>query len=920
MKSFKTTCPYCGVGCGVKATLKHNETVIDGDQQHPANFGKLCSKGYALADTLRDEGRLLNPSVDGVDVSWSEAIGRIAREFNNARETHGPESIAFYVSGQILTEDYYVANKFVKGYLGTANIDTNSRLCMASSVAAHKRAFGSDTVPGCYEDLELAEVVVLVGSNLAWCHPVLFQRIQKAKEKNLRIKTVVLDPRVTATAEQCDSHLQIKAGGESDAVLYLGLLRFLAEHNGLNHTWIEQHTNGIDQALEAAAGWTLAKVAAATGLAVSEVRAFYQLYLDHKKIVTVYSQGVNQSHKGTDTVNAIINVHLATGCIGSEGCGPFSVTGQPNAMGGREVGGLANMLACHMDLENEQHQSLVKRYWNSPRIANKPGLKAIDLFNAVKDGRIKALWVMATNPADSMPNADVVSDAIAACPFVVVSDVMAQTDTATVADVLLPARAWSEKDGTVTNSERRISRQSSFRTAPGSARPDWWAIAKVAQKMGYVEAFDYASASEIFAEYAGLSGFENNGSRDFDISAFESITHQEYDALKPFQWPQSSHVSQLTKRFFSNGGFYTADGKANFIAVTSEDLANTNAKADDEKHLRAIALANRSRANQHTVDQGEGASRLFNLNTGRIRDQWHTMTRTGISARLSAHLGEPFVEINPSDARDLNIQSASIVDVFSPYGTTRLRALVTDRVAVNEVFVPMHWTDRFASSGRVNVMVHARHDPVSGQPALKNQQVTLAASAMRTYGFMITRTKPSWLTQDYWAVARAEQGWKAEFASARSPLQVMSDMVQRAELSQPDTEMIRFDDVQQSVYRVCWFDGNHRLRRAVFLAAEPVQLARQAIVSMFDHEFENTKDRLAVVSGAGLSTSEDVGAIICSCMQVGAKTIQLAISSGCDTVQSVGDCSGAGTQCGTCRSEIHRMLGDQHPALRLRAN
>lgn len=876
--SVNTTCPYCGVGCGVTAKTKNKQVVVDGNPQHPANFGKLCSKGYALADTLSNESRLLKPSIDGVETNWVQAISRIAREFETVRSEYGPESIAFYVSGQLLTEDYYVANKFVKGYLGTANIDTNSRLCMASSVAAHKRAFGSDTVPGCYEDLEQADVVVLVGSNLSWCHPVLFQRIQKAKQNNPKMQTVVLDPRRTATAELCDHHFRVKAGGESDAVIYLGLLRFLAKQSALDKRWIDKHANGIDQALEAADAWTVSKVAQFTGLSASEVLSLYELYRDNRKVVTVYSQGVNQSHKGTDTVNAIINVHLATGKIGREGCGPFSITGQPNAMGGREVGGLANMLACHMDLENEQHRSLVRRFWRSPRIANKPGLKAIDLFSAVKQGKIKALWIMATNPADSMPNANEVSDAIAKCPFVVVSDVTLNTDTAQLANVLLPANAWSEKDGTVTNSERRISRQTAFRTAPTNARPDWWAIAKVAQKMGYKDAFAYTSPSEIFAEYAALSGFQNKGSRDFDISAHMSITPKEYDSLKPFQWPQVERESMQSKRFFADGGFYTQDGKAKLVAVTVE------------------------------ADQDASSTNTFTLNTGRIRDQWHTMTRTGISARLSAHVGEPFIEINPLDAQKLNIKRAGIVDVHSVYGSAKLRALLTDRVAPKETFVPMHWTNMFASSGRVNATVHAKHDPVSGQPALKSQTVMLAASPIKTYGFMLTRHKPDRLEYDYWAIARVKHGWKTEFASNSSAARVLNTLLEQQQLSQPDAEVVRFDDEHASVYRAGWFVRNNRLESAVFLAAAPVPLSRQAIVSMFDHDFKDNHERLAVVSGAGLSSREDVGAIICSCMQVGAKTIQRSIDSGCSTVQQVGDSCGAGTQCGTCRSDIRRLL------------
>lgn len=524
---------------------------------------------------------------------------------------------------------------------------------------------------------------------------------------------------------------------------------------------------------------------------------------------------------------------------------------------------------------------------------------------------------MATNPADSMPNANEVSDAIAACPFVVVSDVMGKTDTARLADVLLPAEAWSEKDGTVTNSERRVSRQTAFRTAPAGARPDWWAVARVAQKMGYTEAFDYACASEIFAEYAGLSGFENDGTRDFDISAFKKISAGEYNSLKPFQWPQSGpgtgHITGETKRFFSDGGFYTPDGKARVIAVAVEGVAANATKAISDDCTQAKLSEVTSDLPGQSEYQGKVASQSFILNTGRIRDQWHTMTRTGISPRLSSHLGEPFVEINPQDAHQLKIEGSTIVIVQSVYGTALLRALITDRVTVNEVFVPMHWSNNFASKGRVNAMVHPRHDPVSGQPALKNQTVTLTPTGMQTYGFMVARHRTDVLEHDYWAIARVQKGWATEFASARSPEPVMKEIHRNAALAMPGAESVRFDDVNQSRYRVCWFDKNKKLLQAVFIAAGPVELARQAIVSMLDHEFENNNDRLAVVSGAGFSNSEDVGAIVCSCMQVGAKTIEKVISSGCDTIECVGESCGAGTQCGTCRSDIGRMFSATRP-------
>ena len=538
-RCIKTTCPYCGVGCGVLAEVSANgDVAVRGDPDHPANFGRLCSKGAALAETIDLDDRLLFPHVHGARTDWDAALELVAGKFNETIRTHGPDSVAFYVSGQLLTEDYYVANKLMKGFIGSANIDTNSRLCMASSVAGHKRAFGSDTVPGCYEDLELADLVVLVGSNLAWCHPVLYQRIAAAKEKRPEMKVVLIDPRRTATADIADLHLPIKPDG--DVPLFLGLLRYLARSYSTKRSYIKLHTTGFKEAVRAADALDLYALVRLTGLPAATLEKFFALFAATEKTVTVYSQGVNQSASGTDKVNAIINCHLATGRIGKPGMGPFSVTGQPNAMGGREVGGLANMLAAHMNIEDAAHRERVQRFWNSPTIAARPGLKAVDMFRAVADGRIKALWIMATNPVVSMPEAENVEAAIRDCPFVVVSDVTAATDTARLADVLLPATAWGEKDGTVTNSERRISRQRSFMPLPGDARPDWWIICEVASRMGHGDAFAYTEPAEIFAEHAALSGFENGGARDFDIGALATIDGADYEDLEPLQWPRTS--------------------------------------------------------------------------------------------------------------------------------------------------------------------------------------------------------------------------------------------------------------------------------------------------------------------------------------------------------------------------------------------
>lgn len=466
----KTTCPYCGVGCGVIARVRDDGAVsVKGDPEHPANFGRLCSKGSALAETLDLDGRLLHAEIGGRRAGWSEALDLVAERFSRSIAEHGPDSVAFYVSGQLLTEDYYIANKLMKGFIGSANIDTNSRLCMSSSVAGHRRAFGSDTVPGAYEDLELAELVVLTGSNLAWCHPVLYQRLSAAKANRPEMKIVAIDPRRTMTADIADMHLAIAPDG--DVALFNGLLAHLAASGAVDRNYISNYTSGFDEAVAAASRFELPALSKATGLTVAQLRAFFRLFEATEKVVTCYSQGVNQSAAGTDKVNAIINCHLATGRIGRPGMGPFSLTGQPNAMGGREVGGLANMLAAHMDIEKSLHRDQVRRFWSAPAVASKPGLKAVDMFRAVADGRIKALWIMATNPVVSMPDADAVEAAIKACPFVVVSDIVRETDTARHAHVLLPSLGWGEKDGTVTNSERRISRQRPFLAAPAKRGP-----------------------------------------------------------------------------------------------------------------------------------------------------------------------------------------------------------------------------------------------------------------------------------------------------------------------------------------------------------------------------------------------------------------------------------------------------------------
>ena len=497
-ETTRTTCPYCGVGCGVLATPTGPDFAeVAGDPAHPANFGRLCVKGTALGETLSLSGRLLYPEVDGKRASWDTALDRIANTFRDTMAEHGRDSVALFVSGQLLTEDYYAANKFAKGFLGTGNIDSNSRLCMSSAVAGHRRAFGEDVVPQIYEDLELADLLVLVGSNTAWCHPVLFQRIAAARASRPEMRVVVIDPRRTATCEGADMHLPLLPG--SDVALFAGLLRYLHRSGRTDKTYAP-YLDDMEDAV--AAGGSVSDVAKACGLREPEVTAFFELFARTAKTVTMFSQGVNQSSSGSDKVNAIINVHLLTGRIGKRGAGPFSITGQPNAMGGREVGALSNLLAGHLEFGRADHHAILQQFWGAPDLAKAPGLKAVQLFEAVADRKIRALWIIGTNPAVSMPNGGAVRKALQQCEFLAVSDMASLNDTIGYAHVRLPAEGWGEKNGTVTNSERVISRQRRFLPLPGEVKQDWWAIAQVAHRLGFGHAFAWRNAADIFREHA----------------------------------------------------------------------------------------------------------------------------------------------------------------------------------------------------------------------------------------------------------------------------------------------------------------------------------------------------------------------------------------------------------------------------------
>ncbi|GLQ33428.1 nitrate reductase [Litoribrevibacter albus] len=893
LQTIKTTCAYCGVGCGIQATVSPSQRTVEvkGDPEHPSNFGRLCSKGSALAETLDLSSRLLEPQIYGRPASWDDAISMVASKFQQVIDEHGPDAVAFYGSGQLLTEDYYVANKLMKGFIGSGNMDTNSRLCMSSSVSGHKRAFGSDTVPNCYEDYEHTDLIVLVGSNTAWCHPVSFQRIRQAKENNPNLKVVVIDPRKTDSCDIADLHVPVKVG--SDVALFNGLLAYLYQENALDQDYIDQHTEGFDQAIQAAQldAFNVATVAEKCRLAPHVVETFYRWFKETNKTLTLYSQGVNQSSSGSDKVNAIINCHLATGRIGKEGAGPFSLTGQPNAMGGREVGGLATQLAAHMEF-SEQDRDIVQRFWQSDNVTDKPGLPAVDLFDAVADGKIKAIWIMATNPVVSLPNADKVKQALQQCEFVVVSDCVAHTDTLDLAHVKLPAAGWSEKDGTVTNSERRISRQRALLPLAGNAKPDWWIITQVARKMGFENAFPYETPVDVFREHARFSGFENSPEqrlRSFNISGLAEITDEQYQSFPPTQWPivssdalQDINNFENTKRLFAEGGFFTPTRKAKFVAV--EHRAPKNAPD----------------ANWPLI-----------LNTGRLRDQWHTMTRTGLSARLNQHKPEPFVEITSADAQANGLEQGQLALIESQWGKMLARVTVTDRIAQGEIFVPMHWTDQFSSHSRMGGVVNPVVDPVSFQPESKHTPVRISAFSAAWHGFILSRHPLVLDGIDYVVLAKGNGYFRYELAGKRDVKNWQGHLAYQLKPYSGELDWQTFQDQTKKVFRTaCFHEGE---LQAVLITGPDSHLPeREWIGSLFDPARETeleADERMALLTGKPPLGTPDVGKIVCACFNVGAKTIENAIKDGkLTTPQEVGKCCKAGTNCGSCVPEIKGIL------------
>lgn len=718
-ETYKSTCSYCGVGCGLIVRKdKLGKITVKGDPDHPVNRGMLCSKGMNLHYVVEDRSdRLLYPQMRWgkshplEKVSWDTAIGRASAVFKSIIHKYGPDAVAFYVSGQCLTEEYYLVNKLAKGFLQTNNIDTNSRLCMSAAATAYTKTLGEDSVPIAYEDIELADCFFIAGANPAWCHPILWRRIEQHKAENPHVKIIVADPRATQSSALADLHLQLNPG--TDEVLFHAIGRCLIEAGDINLPFIENYTNGFEAYSKSIMERSLEEASKICGVPVEDIKQAATYIGDAKGFLTLWAMGLNQSGKGVNKNLALINLNLITGHIGKPGSGPFSLTGQANAMGGREVGGMATLLAAHRNLNNPKHRSEVARLWGVESIREDPGKTATQIIEGLEQGTIKAIWIICTNPLVSMPNARRVEAALKKANFVVVQDISSKAEAIPLADLVLPAAGWSEKEGTMTNAERRISHLSKIVDAPGEALPDTEILILFARKMGF-KGFDFQHPSEIFAEHCQMTIGTH-----IDISALDYPYLKTHGAV---QWPFTSKAAGGTARLFTDRQFYTPNGKAQIHVAGPE---NESEKVDGNFPLI--------------------------LTTGRIRDQWHTMTRTGKVNKLKQHMPQPLLEIHPHDAEKRNIRHNDTVVVSSRQGEVRVYAHVSDKIKEGVVFLPMHWGKILKNDfARANNLTSSTIDPLSKQPDFKytavqvsrykkpKQKIVIVGAGAAAYRFITT--------------------------------------------------------------------------------------------------------------------------------------------------------------------------------------
>ena len=887
-----STCCYCGVGCGV--LIEHDgERIlgVSGDPTHPANFGKLCSKGSTLHLTGDLAARALYPelrlgkSLARSRTDWDTALDHAASVFARTIAEHGPDSVAFYISGQLLTEDYYSFNKLARALVGTNNIDSNSRLCMSSAVVGYKRSLGADAPPCSYEDLESSDCVMIVGSNMAYAHPVLFRRLEEAKSRRPQMKVIVIDPRRTDTCDLADLHLAIQPG--SDVALFHGILHLLLWEDWIDRDFIKAHTQGLPELKNLVRDYTPPMVAQLCGISVEQLQQCAQWVGTSPTFLSLWCMGLNQSTAGSAKNSALINLHLATGQIGRPGAGPFSLTGQPNAMGGRETGSLSNLLPGHRDAANAQHRAEVAAYWGVEQLPHSTGLTAIELFEQVRSGRIKALWIACTNPAQSLPDQTAVREALQACPFVVLQEAFRTTETAAFADLLLPAASWGEKDGTVTNSERRVSHVRQAVVAPGEARPDWAITVDFARRLEQylrpqqTSLFALDSAAQIFDEYKQLTH-----GRDLDLSG---LSHALIDQIGPQQWPFPCGASQGTARLYADGVFPTANGRAQFVA---DPFCAAKEQRDSQFPLTLI--------------------------TGRLRDQWHGMSRTGTAAQLFGHVSAAVLSLHPDELRRHRLQSGDLISLESRRGAVILPVASDENVRPGQAFLPMHWGDRFLKGG-VNTLTQPAFDPLSKQPELKHSAVRIDPVELPWQLFALVEgnvqqrfERLRLLCEEFSYVSLSLSGRERpalliRAASASAPAaSLLRDIDQCLGLDQG--AVLAYDDERRSIGKRVRIEDGRII--AIRLAGET--LAQHWLHNLWleGHTTEQLRRWMLAPLSAPPGDGAAVGMankILCNCRNVSHSAVCAGIGRGLD-LQGLKQELGCGTQCGSCVPEIKRLL------------
>ena len=893
----KSTCCYCGVGCGVLIETEAGKiTGIRGDPDHPANRGRLCTKGASLHLTVEPSYRLRHPEQRLMRggtrqrVSWDTALDQAATRFAETIRAHGPDSVAFYISGQLLTEDYYVFNKLAKGLIGTNNVDTNSRLCMSSAVAGYKQTLGADAPPCSYEDIDHAGVIFIAGANPAVAHPIVFRRIEDARAANPALKIIVADPRRSESAEIADLHLALRPG--SDIALFNGMLHVLIEEGLVDQAYVEAHTSGFPALAEIVKNYPPAVVAGICGLRAEDIVLAARWFGRSKAALSLYCQGLNQSAHGTHNNAGLIHLHLATGQIGKPGAGPFSLTGQPNAMGGREVGGLANALSAHRDLGNPAHRAEVARLWGIPSVPEKPGKAAVDLFKSLQTGEIKAVWIACTNPAHSLPNQAAVRAALEAAEYVVLQEAYGNTDTAPYADLLLPASSWGEKQGTVTNSERRISRVSSAVLPPGEARHDWEIVVDFARRLGRQLAhpavdrlFPYGDAESIFNEHR-----ESTRGRDLDITG---LSYARLESDGPQQWPYPENALGGKTRLYEDGRFPTADGRANFLPIEHRPTAE----------LTHPELP-------------------ISLLSGRLRDQWHGMSRTGTVPRLFNQEDEPLLAMHPCDMRHRKLDSGDLVKVSNARGDSVLRVVERTGLQRGQAWLPMHWGNQFINSAGANAVACDAVDPWSMQPELKHAAVQIARLDLPYPVAVIRRCASQAEALELMQTARALlaaypyaniglYGRQAPLVVFRAALGAPLGAAAIAELDQ----LFALDDEEGAIVYV---DAARSIAKKA-IAREGrlfgVRLAGETLAqtwlkqAMAEDELDAGMIRFALAPSSKPPVNIAPRNIICKCADVSDVQIRARLAEGAD-LPALQEGLKCGTFCGSCVPDIKRMLAE----------